>query len=286
VAGLLLPTVGCGPVDHEKRALQAPHPRVQGSRLSGGIHLTGGSFHSLGLSEDRLMQSWGNGGLGQLGDGTMVHSKTIPGWVLGPGNIVSVVANSSQSLALDVNGTVWAWGYNGYGQLGDGTTQSRTTPVKVPGLSSVVSIAAGHEHSLALTADGTVWAWGRNNLGQLGDGSTLDHRTPAQVPGLNGVIAIAAGFYHSLALTADGSVWAWGNNAWGALGDGTDRPRYSPVQVLGLNTIVAVAAAESQSLALDADRRGGCGPGAPTTTASWATDRRLAAAWCQSRSLA
>jgi alpha-tubulin suppressor-like RCC1 family protein len=193
--------------------------------------------------------------LGQLGDGTTTAAKKIPGWVLGPGNMVSVAANSNQSLGLGSDGTVWAWGYNGHGQLGENPNaiSHRTTPVQVAGLSSVVAIAEGQDHSLALTQDGRVWAWGRNNYGQLGDGTTQNHYIPARISGLSGVTAIAAGFSHSLALAADGTVWAWGYNQWGSLGDGTNLTRYSPVRVLGLNTIVALAASESHSLALAAD---------------------------------
>ena len=97
------------------------------------------------------------------------------------------------SLALKSDGTVWAWGYNNYGQLGDGTTTDRHTPVSVSGLTGVTAIAGGYGHSLALKSDGTVWAWGYNSYGQLGDGTTTDRHTPVDVSGLSGVTAIAGG---------------------------------------------------------------------------------------------
>ncbi len=102
------------------------------------------------------------------------------------GNMIkTLTASAFHSLALKSDGTVWAWGWNGYGQLGDGTTTSRYTPVQVSGLTGVVAIAAGYYHSLALKSDGTVWAWGRNVYGQLGDGTTTSRYTPVQTLNLN-----------------------------------------------------------------------------------------------------
>ena len=87
----------------------------------------------------------------------------------------------AHSLALRSDGTVWSWGWNEYGQLGDGSTTGRLTPVQVSGLSDVTSIAAGVHHSLALRSDGTVWSWGGNGNGQLGDGTTTSRLTPVRV---------------------------------------------------------------------------------------------------------
>jgi len=96
--------------------------------------------------------------------------------------------------------TVLAWGYNGYGQLGDGTTTNRSIPIQVSSLNGISAIAAGYGHTVSLKSDGTVWAWGFNNFGQLGDGTTIDRFIPVQVSGLSGVSAIAAGHSHTVAL--------------------------------------------------------------------------------------
>ena len=165
----------------------------------------------------------------------------------------SVVAGRSHSLALKSDGTVWAWGNNSTGQLGDGSTTDRWTPVQVSGLSGVIALAAGSEHSLALKSDGTVWAWGDNSNGQLGDGSTRNRFTPVQVSGLSGVIAIAGSTFHSLALKSDGTVWAWGLNWYGQLGDGSIDSRSTPVQVSGLSGVIAIAGGSDHSLALKSD---------------------------------
>ena len=104
-----------------------------------------------------------------------------------------ISAGIYHTISLKSDGTVWAWGYNNEGQLGDGTTTQRTTPVQVSGLSGVIAIAGGGYHTIALKSDGTVYAWGRNSEGQLGDGTTTQRTTPVQVSGLSGVIAIAGG---------------------------------------------------------------------------------------------
>lgn len=172
---------------------------------------------------------------------------------------VNVAAGDRFLVTLRDDGTVWAWGLNEYGQLGDGTTTDRHTPVQVSGLSDIVSVAAGSYHAAALKDDGTVWAWGRNNWGQLGDGTTTDRWTPVQVSGLSGAAAVDAGFIHTAALKADGTVWAWGNNSSGRLGDGTQTLRKTPVQVVGpggsgwLSAITAIAAGMEHTVALKND---------------------------------
>lgn len=155
------------------------------------------------------------------------------------------------NMAIRSDGTVWAWGFDHYGQINAfyniGTNEKHpiSTPVLVNGLSDVVSIAFGTYHGIALKSDGTVWAWGQ---------SPDDHYTPTQVSGLTDVIKIAAaGECHSLALKSDGTVWAWGYNLSGELGDGTTIYSSSPVQVSGLTGVIDIAAGYSFSLALKSD---------------------------------
>lgn len=184
-------------------------------------------------------------------------------------SVTPAIDCSSHMLALKSDGTVWAWGADSYGQLGDGTmTYDRNTPVQVHGpdnegfLTNVTAISAGGSYSgfsLALKEDGTLWAWGDNDVGQLGDGTTTDRNTPVQVLGPNGggfltdIIAVSAGDHHVLALKNDGTVWAWGKNINYALGDGTHTDRYTPVQVLGpsgegfLTNMVAILASYKSS---------------------------------------
>lgn len=100
--------------------------------------------------------------------------------VIGLKGVVAVAAGSGHSLALKSDGTVWAWGANDFGELGDGTRTDRSTPVQIIGLKGLKALAAGPVHSLGLSADGTVWAWGQNEFGQLGDGRLFFRVTPLQ----------------------------------------------------------------------------------------------------------
>jgi alpha-tubulin suppressor-like RCC1 family protein len=117
---------------------------------------------------------------------------------------IALSAGSGHSLALLSDGTLWAWGRNAWGELGDGTTEKRSTPVQVRGLTNVQTIAAGGDHSFAVLTDGSVWAWGLNHTAQLGDGTTTSRRTPTHITNLTDVKAIAAGLGHSLALRSSG----------------------------------------------------------------------------------
>ena len=146
-----------------------------------------------------------------------------------------------------------AWGWNYFGQVGDGTTADRRAPVPVAGLSDSVALAAGLFHTLSVQPDGTVRSWGFNALGQLGDGTTVDRPTATVVRGLSDVVAVAAGGYTSVALKADGTVWAWGWNGYGQVGDGTRGDRLLPTRVAGLTDVVAVASGALHNLALRRD---------------------------------
>ena len=151
------------------------------------------------------------------------------------------------------SGKVWTWGWNGSGQLGDGTTTSRYTPIQVSGLVDVIGIAGGSNYSIVLKSDGTVWAWGDNWSGKLGDGTTTQRNTPVQVSGLMGVTAIATKDTYTVTLKNDGTVWAWGYNGGGRLGDGTTTSRYTPVQVSGLTNVISIGAGNSHSMAIKND---------------------------------
>jgi RHS repeat-associated protein len=158
----------------------------------------------------------------------------------GNGGSTVLAGGQFHSLAVRNDGTVWAWGYNADGELGNGGSANRLTPGQVPGVAGASAVAAGDLHSLAL-AGGVVKSWGSNAFGQLGDGTTTTRRTAVSVSGLGGVTAIAAGNYHSLALRADGTVAAWGYNGSGELGDGTFTNRSTPVTVQGLSGVTAIA---------------------------------------------
>jgi alpha-tubulin suppressor-like RCC1 family protein len=234
------------------------------SVLSSGTVIAGGGAHSLAIKTDGTVWAWGKNGYGQLGDGTIID-RHAPVQVSGLTGVFIAIAgggflvDDGHSLALRNDGTVWAWGENVWGQLGDGTTTERHTPVQVVGaggigfLTGISAIARGIVHSVALKNDSTVWEWGM----QIGDASPS--YTPVQVPGLASITAISGGYEHAMALKNDGTVWAWGFNANGQLGDGTTSNRSTPVQVVGtggvnfLTGISAIAAGDFHSLALKND---------------------------------
>jgi len=223
------------------------------------IAITAGGIHTLALESDSTVWAFGNNSLGQLGDGTFIN-RAYPVQVKDAGgigilnSIVGISAAAQFSIALESDGTVWAWGCNDEGQLGDASTVDTHLPVRVHGvgdigfLEDIVAISAGGsegwgEHVLALKSDSTVVAWGDNQYGQLGDNTTNDCSYPVQVSGeggigvLSNVIQISTGQYHSIALLADSTVMAWGYNSFRQLGDGTSIHRYAPVRVHGEDDI-------------------------------------------------
>lgn len=161
--------------------------------------------------------------------------------------ITSVVEGMRHSIVLDTDNTLWAWGDNGNGQLGDGTTENRYVPTEI--LGSVVDISAGSAHTIAILEDGSLWAWGDNSNGQLGDGTTESRYLPTRI--LNSVVAASAGSAHTVAILEDGSLWAWGNNFQGQLGDGTTINRYSPVRIMSDVTFVTTGGHHTMAIRTD-----------------------------------
>jgi len=145
------------------------------------------------------------------------------------------------TLALKSDGTVWAWGGNDSGQLGNGTSTDSLVPVQVNEISNIVDISAGCSSNLALKSDGNVWGWGSNGSGELGDGTTENRDTPVQIIKLSNISDVATGYNHSVALKSDGTVWAFGANTTGQLGNGTNNDSSIPVQVSNLGGVIAVA---------------------------------------------
>ena len=224
------------------------------------VAVAGGGGHALALKADGTVWAWGSNGNGQLGDGTgragdgPITIARVPVRVSGLSGVIAVAAGGAHSLAVKADGTVWAWGFNQYGQLGNGSNQDSYVPVRVPGLVGAIAVAGGDHYSLAVKSDGTVWAWGRNREGELGNGTNTESNLPVWVSDLSGVVAIAAspaqGPGHSLALKADGALWDWGYNAYGQLGDGGNRDSNVPVQVSGVRGAMAIAAGGSHSIAI------------------------------------
>lgn len=225
---------------------------VEAVGLTGIRSVSAGWWHSMALHEDGKVFCWGYGGDGHLGNGTNVAFSSVPVEVTGLTNAEAVAAGDDHCLAVLATGEVVAWGYNGNGQLGNGTTVSTNVPARVVGVTAVRAVAAGGQHSLALKSDGTLAAWGSNGYGQFGNGTTTGSLTPVGVGALTGIVDVAAGEYHSLAAASNGTVWAFGRNSTGALGDGTETDRHSPVRISMLGGASAVAAGRNHSFAVAA----------------------------------
>ena len=215
--------------------------------------VAGGSF-ALARCRDGSLWGWGYDTDGRTGTATGSYDRMTPAPVVGLSHVVGMSAGESHGMAVLLDGTVWTWGSNGYGQLGDGTTTQRSKPGQVNGLPTCVAVAAGVNRSFALAADGTIWAWGDNSAGQLGLGSTAVTPVllPQQITGVDHVVALSA-WYHTLAVRDDGTLWVWGNNEYGALGDGTTSTRTAPVQNAALTGVVAVDTGDRRSIALKSD---------------------------------
>ncbi|MBI4945196.1 MAG: T9SS type A sorting domain-containing protein [Bacteroidetes bacterium] len=227
---------------------------IQVSSLTGITAIAGGMFHSLVLKNDSTVWAWGYNAFGQLGNGNTNFVSNVPIPISSLTGIIAIAGGSSHSLALKNDGTIWAWGNNHDGQLGNGTNTDSNVPVPVSSLTDIIAIEGGAGHTLALKNDGTIWAWGLNLSGQLGNGTNTNSNIPVQINSLTGIIAVAGGSVHSLALKNDGTVWAWGDNDWGQLGNGTfgdTTDNNVPVQVVtGLCQIAQAVNAITEPLAI------------------------------------
>jgi alpha-tubulin suppressor-like RCC1 family protein len=231
-----------------------------------GLVTAAGGAHSGAVTGGQLF-TWGRYNVGQLGLGGALgdaESRLSPNLVAAFGaegtEVASIAFNQNHSIAVRSDRTVWTWGGNGDGQLGQGDAVQRSVPTQISGLTDVVYATAGYSHALALRADGAVLAWGKNASGQIGvmgDGTTADDQpTPVVVEGLPAnIVKIIGGSEHSIALTADGRVFAWGRNQYGNLGNGGfDTERHPvPAAVAGLTDVIDVASGRDHILAVRAD---------------------------------
>lgn len=232
----------------------AKYSPVQAIGLSNILKVAAGDVYSLVLKSDSTVWAWGNNAYGQLGNGTTTYyAIPVPAQISGLSNIVAIDAEAEHCLALKSDGTVWGWGRDNLGQLGDGGYPTpRMVPVQIAGLSNIIAIAGGKDHSFALKNDGTVWVFGYCSYG-LGDGSGSVKYTPVKINSLSNITRIEGGTDFTFAFKSDGTVWGWGRNDASQLGDGTSVTKSTPVQINNLSNMKAIAAGNLSCLGLKAD---------------------------------
>ena len=211
-----------------------------------------GSTYTIALKSAGTLWAWGFNEFGQLGDGTIGYDlyRTTPEQIGAESDWLAVAAGYGHTIGLKSAGTLWAWGYNNFGQLGDGTQTDRLTPKQIDTDSDWVSLAAGEYHTIGLKSAGTLWAWGKNDSGQLGDGTQAGRLTPRQIGTEADWTRVATGDEHTIGLKSTSTLWAWGENNYGQLGDGTQADRLTPRQIGTEADWTRVAAGEGHTIGI------------------------------------
>ena len=251
---------GDGKLGHGDEEDQWQPKKVEALAGQRVVAVSAGFAHSLAITADCAVWSWGDGSFGRLGHGDR-QDQLLPEKIeaLAGQRVVAVSAGFAHNLAITADGAVWSWGDGGFGRLGHGDQQRQPLPMKIEALAEqhVVAVSAGCQHSLARTADGAVWSWGFGFYGKLGHGDQQNQLLPKKIETLAGqrVVAVSAGDQHSLAITADGAVWSWGKGGAGRLGHGNlqEQPLPKKVEAFADQRVIAVSAGEDYSLALTAD---------------------------------
>ncbi len=221
--------------------------------------ISAGRDFGLALRSDGIVFAWGGDRFGQLGNGATSYSPvSVPVKIAGLSQVTGISAGWDSALATEASGisvvtSVWAWGNNDEGQLGDGTVTGHSTPERVTGLPvSIAGISAGGQFAEVLGTDGSVWGWGTNDLGQLNIAppSAAVTRPVSVIAAGSRITQISAGAGHMLALRSDGTVLAWGLGVRGQLGNGIQTQISGPVQVTGLTGATQVTAGRLSSYAV------------------------------------
>jgi alpha-tubulin suppressor-like RCC1 family protein len=209
--------------------------------IAGGINwrqVACGTYHTAAIKTDGTLWLWGYNPYGQLGDSTLVTKSSPVQTIAGGTNWKQVAAGSFHTAAIKTDGTLWAWGSNFYGNLGNSDRSTKSSPVQtIAGGTNWKQVAAGSVHTAAIKTDGTLWNWGYNGDGRLGDSTTISKSSPIQtIAGGTNWKQVAGGYYHTAAIKTDGTLWTWGDNYYGQLGASTTTSKSSPVQTIAGGT--------------------------------------------------
>jgi alpha-tubulin suppressor-like RCC1 family protein len=228
-------------------------PNQVGS-LADWLNGAGGNYHTVVTKIDGTMWSWGNNDVGQLGLGTSggANYKSSPTQIGALTNWITIASDNKSNAAIKTNGTLWSWGANTAGQLGQNNQANLSSPAQVGALTNWLNVTNGYNFTTAVKTDGTLWAWGLNTYGQLGISNVSSYSSPKQIGG-NLWSRVASGFFHTVATRSDGTLWAWGRNSAGQLGVSNTTNYSSPKQVGNLTTWLYVAAGFYQTIAVKTD---------------------------------
>lgn len=221
--------------------------------------ISAGHVHSTAIGYDGSLWVWGHGGHGRLGLGPDVTATTnilVPTRITTP-NIVwsSVSAGRDFNIAIDNNGSLWAWGFNVRGQLGLGDTTDRYTPIQIMPGTTWKKVSAGFSHTLAISVDGSLWVWGDNTWGELGNGAAGGYiHTPTMVDPYTDWVYVSAENTHSMAIRANGMLYGWGEQFRGKLGNGQETGYVATPTLIGTDDDWAsVSAGFTHTMAIKKD---------------------------------
>jgi alpha-tubulin suppressor-like RCC1 family protein len=212
-----------------------------------------GSYHTIAIKTDSTLWTWGYNAFGQLGDGINSNNRNIPAQIGTDSNWQSVTGGFDHTVAIKTDGTLWTWGNNGNGQLGNGTNIGTNRPLKIGTDTNWKSIAAGAYHTLGIKFDGTLWAWGFNIYGQLGDGTNVNKSLPIKIGTNTNWKSIESGYYSTEGIKSDGTLWAWGWGGNGNLGDGTNIDRNIPIKVGAATNWQSIDAGYAHTFGIQSD---------------------------------
>lgn len=221
------------------------------------IEVSAGGLFSLALDEEGNLWSAGANGVGQLGDGTTVDKNTLVQITNSDGTkFTKISAGLTHSLAIDENGTLWTWGHNSKGELGNGTTTNSVTPIKIGEGTKVIEISAGNECSFAIDETGKLYAWGANEQSNLGTGDEETKLSPVLIEGdiLFKKVEASTGEGYTLAIDETGNLYTWGANTYGQLGNGSFESKKVPTKIEEGKTFEKIDAGYNTSFAIDTNK--------------------------------
>jgi alpha-tubulin suppressor-like RCC1 family protein len=233
------------------------------------IQIAGGFHTTCTLRSNGTIQCLGDNTYGQLGIGTNTSNYDGPGAAVNVSGISTAIAvagslDGYHTCAILADHTVWCWGKNDHGQLGNNSTADSTVPVQVSGISTAIAVALGENFSCAVLSGGTVQCWGINSWGNLGDGTTTERHAPVTVEtsagtNLTGATSIAANpYFLACATKSDGTAYCWGNGGYGGLGNGSAATSAYATQVSGITTASSIAISYLSTCALLTDGTAKC----------------------------